>query len=355
MTDATYQDDSRSARSLGVYVLPGRVSDPTTAITQAVEAERLGLGTVWISERYGTKDLGILTGAIAASTRNVGIASGIAHFNFRHPLVMAGMAMTAQAVSHGRFTLGVGRSVGPAWKAAGLPDMTSRVLIDSLQIFRDLCAGRKVSYDGPAGRFPAMRLPDLPDAAPPRVVTAAIGPRTLELAGTHFDGVLLHPFLTVDAVRRSADTVRNAAERAGRDPSSVRVYATVVTAPELSEDDELRIVGGRAVTYFQIPSFGDLLASTNGWDPADLTPLRSHPLMAGLRGAADNLFTKDDLGEVSRTLPQHWLHDSAAIGTATECAARLHDYLDAGANEIVVHGAVSQQIAATVSAFTRGC
>ena len=51
--------------SLGAYVLPGRVSDPRAAIGEAKTIEHLGLGTVWISERYGTKDLGVLTGAIS--------------------------------------------------------------------------------------------------------------------------------------------------------------------------------------------------------------------------------------------------------------------------------------------------
>lgn len=336
-----------------MYALPGRVSDPTVAVEQARIAEELGLGTVWISERYGSKDLGVLAGAIAATTRRIRIASGIAHFNFRHPLVMAGMAMTAQAISGNRFMLGVGRSVGPAWKAAGLPPMTSRALVDSLTIFRELCAGRKVSYEGPAGRFPAMRLPDRPDVQTPQVVTAAIGPRTLELAGSHFDGVLLHPFLTVEAVSRSCTAVRLAAERAGRDPASVRVYATVVTAPDLAEEDELRVVGGRAVSYYQIPSFGELLASTNGFDSAELTALRSHPMLEGLRGAADNVFTKDQLAEVSRTLPRHWLHDAAAIGSASACARRLHEYLDVGVDEIVIHGAVSDQLVDTVAEFNR--
>ena len=246
-------------------------------------AEHLGLDTIWISERYGTKDLGVLGGAIPQATADIKIASGVAHFLFRHPLVLAGMALTLQALSGERFMLGVGRSVGPMWGAVGLPKMTNQALADCADIHRRLCRGEKVKYDGPAGRFPSLRLGDVPDVAPPPTLLAAIGPKTLELAGRHFDGAILHPFLTTDAVRASADKVRAGAEAAGRDPDAARIYATVVTAPDLTDEQELAVVGGRAVTYYQIPEFGELLARVNGWDPAGLATLRSHPMLANLR------------------------------------------------------------------------
>jgi 5,10-methylenetetrahydromethanopterin reductase len=337
--------------SLGAYVLPGRVADPRPAIGQARVAEQIGLGTVWLSERWGTKDIAVLAGALGQATDTVRIASGITHFQVRHPAVLASMAMTAQALTGGRMVLGFGRSVAAMWKALGLPQATNQMLVDSADILRRLCRGEKVSYSGPAGEFPAMRLSDLPDAPPPPLVFAAIGPKSLALAGAHFDGVLLHPFLTPEAVARQAATVRRAAEEAGRDPAAVRVYATVVTAPELPAREELEVVGARAVTYFQIPGFGENLATANGWDVEALTALRSHPLMAGLRGAADSVFTRDQLREVSLSLPPSWLTSAAAVGSAAECARRLHDYLDAGADELVLHGSTPEYLGTTVAHF----
>jgi probable F420-dependent oxidoreductase len=337
--------------SLGAYLLPGRVKDPRPAIGQARTAEHLELGTVWISERWGTKDLGVLAGAVGQATDRIRVASGITHFLTRHPVVLASMAMTLQAVSGGRFLLGVGRSVGPMWTAVGLPAMTNSVITDSADIFRRLCRGVKVSYDGPAGHFPALRLGDLPDVPVPPLLFAAIGPKSLALAGQHFDGVVLHPFLTPDAVNRSASLVREAADRAGRDPQAVRIYATVVVAPDLSPDEEVAVVGARAVTYFQIPSFGERLAAVNGWDTAPLADLRSHPLLVNLRGSADNRFTRDELTDVSRRLPQSWTVGAAAVGSASVCAARLHEYLDAGADELILHGSTPELLGPTVQHF----
>lgn len=316
-------------------------------------ADHLGLSTVWISERYGSKDLGVLGGAIAQATTNVKIASGVAHFLFRHPLVLSSLALTMQALSGGRFMLGVGRSVGPMWKAVGLPPMTSQALIDCADIYRKLCAGEKVRYNGPAGSFPSLRLGDVPEVTTPPIALAAIGPKTLDIAGRHFDGVILHPFLTTDAVRTSVARVRAGAEAVDRDPSTVKVYATVVVAPDLTDAQELAVVGGRAVTYYQIPNFGELLAGVNGWDLSGLSNLREHPMLVGLRGSADNHFTKDQLAEVSRSLPEKWLHEGAAIGSAAVCARRLQDYLDAGVDEIIIHGAVPELLGPTLQHFNQ--
>jgi probable F420-dependent oxidoreductase len=323
---------------LGAYVLPGRVSDPGVVIGQATAAEHLGLRTVWLSERWGTKDLGVVAGALSQATSRIHIASGITHLQSRHPALLASLAMTAQALSGGRFILGVGRSVDAMWTAVGLPTSTNASIVDHADIFRRLCRGEKVRYDGPAGRYPSLRLTDLPDQPVPPLVFAAIGPKGLELAGRHFDGVLLHPFLTPAAVRRSVEQVRRAERAAGRPEGAVRVYATVVVACDLPTVEELAVVGGRAVSYYQIPGFGERLTVVNGWDPEPLTQLRPHPLLAGLRGAADSVLTQEELADVASVLPTAWTADAAAIGSAAHCHGVFEEYRDAGADELVLHG-----------------
>lgn len=330
--------------ALGAYALPGRVPDPRVGIGQAVEAERLGMRTLWLSERWGTKDFGVLAGAFSQATDRIRIAAGVTHLQSRHPAMLASMAMTAQALSGGRLVLGVGRSVDKMWAAVGLPASTNRSVVDSVDIFRRLCRGEKVKYDGPAGRFPSLRLNDVPDQPVPPVVYAAIGPKGLALAGQHFDGVLLHPFLSPEAVGRSVAIVRSAAEEAGRDPASVRVYATVVTASGLSPAEELAVVGARAVTYYQIPGFGEQLAGVNGWDLQDLDRLRSHPTLAGIVGAADSVRTRDELTSAAEAVPAHWIEQATAVGSSDECFRTFERYAAAGADELVLHGSTPDQL-----------
>jgi 5,10-methylenetetrahydromethanopterin reductase len=335
-----------SGIALGAYVLPGRVTDPGAVVGQAQAAEHYGLRTVWLSERWGTKDLGVVAGAISQATSSVDIASGITHLQSRHPALLASLAMTAQALSGGRFILGVGRSVDAMWKAVGLPRSTNASIVDHADIFRRLCRGEKVRYEGPAGSYPSLRLNDLPDQPVPPLVFAAIGPKGLELAGRHFDGVLLHPFLTPAAVRRSVRLVRATEQAAGRPTGSVRVYATVVVACELQSEEELAVVGARAVTYYQIPDFGERLAAVNEWDPEPLHRLRSHPLLAGIRGSADSVLTREELVAVASVLPEAWTAEAAAIGSARSCHEVFERYREAGADELVLHGSTPDRMGA---------
>lgn len=340
--------DGRRELALGAYALPGRVPDPVPGIAQAVEAERLGLNTLWLSERWGTKDFGVLAGAFGQVTSRINIAAGVTHLQSRHPAMLASMAMTAQALSGGRIILGVGRSVDGMWDAVGLPRSTNRLIIDSVEIFRSLCRGEKVRYEGPAGKYPSTRLNDVPDVPVPPLVFAALGPKGLALAGQHFDGVLLHPFLTPAAVSRSAAIVRSAAESAGRNPADVRIYATVVVASGLAPDEEAAVVGGRAVTYYQIPGFGEQLARVNEWDVGALDELRNHPQLVGVKGAADSVRTRTQLVEAASAIPPHWISGAAALGSPTECRAIFERYRDAGADELVLHGSTPDQLSAVV-------
>jgi 5,10-methylenetetrahydromethanopterin reductase len=332
----------KSSVPLGTYLLPGRVVDPTDGPVHAQQAEELGLHTVWISERWDQKEAAVLLGAISNATSRVKLATGIIHPHTRHPLVLASMALTLQWLSGGRFVLGLGRGIPGAWPMIGLPQPTTQALSDVAGLLRRLWAREEVSYEGPLGRFPALKVDHRYEGSPPPLLLAAIGPRTLELAGQAFDGAILHPLLTADAAGACAARVRAAAEQAGRDPATIRVYAGVVVAPGLTPEREAAVVGGRAVTYLQIPHYGELIARTNGWDQAGLERIRGHAAFAalggdGLAAMADQRFTLEQLAEVGRAVPAEWIRAGAAVGTPAQVAARLREYLEAGVDEVIMH------------------
>lgn len=339
--------------SLGCYVLPGGVSDPRPGIEQARLAEELGLGAVWIGERYDTKDLPALAGAISQVTASIDVGAAITHPRIRHPMALASMGQTLQSLTEGRFVLGLGRSAAWRWRMYGLPAPTRRSLADTATILRRLWSGETVSYDGPLGRFPELYLPQRPAVPPPPVLLAAIGPKTLETAGEAFDGVILHPLLTPEAVRRSVDIVRTAAERSGRDPDGLRFVATVVAAPDRSERDTALAIDARAAGYLSVPGLGDSIAAANGWNAEDLARYRAHPMLAELKRPADKALSRDQLIELAQALPSGWLSASAASGTADQVAARLRDYRAAGATDIILHGSTSEHLRSLASAFDR--
>jgi probable F420-dependent oxidoreductase len=336
---------------LGAYLLPGRATDPRSAVTQAVSAEQIGLGAVWLSERLGTKDLGTIGGALAQATTRVRIGAAATHVQTRHPMALASLGLTMQALSGERFVLGIGRAVPQKWTAMGLPPASNQVLTDAVEILRRLWAGDEVSYSGPLGTFPSLRFGDRPDVVPPPVLLTAIGPKALALAGRHFDGVLLHPFLTPAGQRRSADAVRAAAADAERDADTVHAVGTVVVAADLPADEVAVRVRARLVTYLDAPLLGASLVRANGWDDGVLRRLAEHPLIAALDGrTADGALDDKQLVEVSEVIPDEWFDEAAAVGTVSECADRLREYLDAGVEEMIIHGSTPDLLAPTVAA-----
>jgi 5,10-methylenetetrahydromethanopterin reductase len=326
---------------LGAYVLPGRVDDPRPAIAQARAAEELGLGSIWVSERWATKELGALCGALSQVTTRTRIAVGATHLTTRHPVTLAGLGMTMQMLSEGRFVLGVVRSAGML-RSVGIPVPTTQAMKDYATILRRLWAGETVSYDGPAGSYHELRLPDAVNGMGPPVILAAMGPMTLALAGSDFDGVLLSPCLTLEGVRRSVEIVRNAAVDAGRDPASVEIVGTLIVAPDLSRAEQEAVVGGRVAGYLQDPRTAGNLSRINGWDTASFEPLQNHPMFSGPGTAADG-FRRAELVEVSRLIPSEILSGLAATGTAAECAVTVRDFLQADVDELVLHGATPEQ------------
>jgi 5,10-methylenetetrahydromethanopterin reductase len=341
---ASQPGSSQLFEKVGTYILPGRVRDPVRGLAEAKDAERIGLGAVWISERYATKEPAVLSGAVSQLTERARIVATM-YVTVRNPVVTASVCNLMQALSGNRFTLLLARGV--AWHLAtlGSPPITFPRLADFISIVRRLWAGETVRYEGILGSFPALQLTDFHEGPPPPIVLTAIGPKALAFGGEHCDGVLLHPFLTTAGVVKSAKIVRDAAERAGRDPSSIRIYHNIIVAPDLPEEEEAAVVGGRAITYFQVPEYGELITSINGWDPAPLARMRAHPRLASLGGkTADQAFTRMELVEVSRTLPSFWYSEGAAIGTAAQCAARLCEFLNSGADELVLHGSAPNQM-----------
>lgn len=340
---------------LSVYVLPGRVTDPAVGLREANDAESAGFGRVWISERFDLKDIGVLSGAIAATTQRIGIATGLVPLAARHPLVLASYGATMQATFGNRLAIGVAQGIPPIYEPHGMSTPDLRTIEDYVGILRRLWAGETVSYDGPAGRFPNMKMADPLKVPPPPVYYGSFGgPKAIEMVGRAFDGVLFFPFLTVEAVAESVGALRKAAERVGRDPRSLHVVHTVVTAPDLPQDEVLAVVHARALTYLQVKGLGELLLRRNRWDPKQLAPARQHPLFTGMRtAAAEQSYHRAQLVDAARLLPDEWIRSTSGIGKPSEIVTRLREYFAAGVDEICLHGSSPAQNRSVLDAWRR--
>ena len=341
----------RELTELGFYTLAGAAESPRDLIAEVRQAEEMGLGAVLISERFDVKEAAALSGAVGAVSERLRIITAATNHNTRHPIVTASFATTMHRLTGGRFTLGIGRGIAPLFDAYGIPRITTAQMEDFALLVRRLWAGETViGHDGPVGRYPVLRLdPRFDEAIPLGLV--AFGPNSLELGGRLFDDVILHTFFTDETLQRCVCTVKEAAERAGRDPAEVRVWSCFATIGDhLPEPVRLKKSVGRLATYLQ--AYGDLMVRTNRWDPAVLERLRADEVVRSIPGAIDGRATTEQLEHIATLLPDEWLAPSAT-GSAEECAAAVARQLDLGADRVIMHGASPAELAPVVAAYRK--
>lgn len=334
---------------LGFYTLAGPTSSPRDIITEAHDAEAIGLGAMFISERFNTKEAATLSGAAGAVTENIRIITGATNHNTRHPIVTASYATTMHRLTGGRFTLGIGRGVERLFTAFGIEQITTAQMEDFVQVMRRLWQGETIiGHNGPIGAYPALRLDarfreDIP------LALVAFGPNSLRLGGRMFDDVILHTFFTDETLQRCVRTVKDAAEQAGRDPATVRVWSCFATVGDhLPEPIRLKKTVGRLATYLQ--GYGDLMVTTNRWDPAVLARFRADALVKQMPGAIDAVATTEQLEHIATLLPHEWL-TPAAVGTQAQCVTAVRGQFALGADAVILHGASPADLAPIVQEY----
>jgi probable F420-dependent oxidoreductase len=335
---------------LGFYTLAGAPRSPRDLIPEVADAERLGLGWAFISERFNIKEAAVISGAVGAVSDRIQIATAATNHNTRHPIVTAAYATTMHRLTGGRFTLGLGRGIAPLTNLLGLPAVTTAQMEDFVGLMRRLWHGETiVDHDGPAGHFPFLRLdPDFDEDIP--VLLTAFGPRTLALGGRTFDHVVLHTFFTDETLVRCVKTVKDSAERAGRDPAAVKVWSCFATIGDhLPEPVRLKKTVGRLATYLQ--AYGDLMVKTNDWDPAVLNRFRADPLVSGFRGALDDKGSTEDLEHVATLIPDEWLAP-AATGSPEHCVVKIREQFDLGADGVILHGAAPSDLEPIIKVYS---
>ena len=171
----------------------------------AEAAEQAGFDQLWVSNDLFLRSAPVLAGALAARTGRIGLGIAVMNPYSVHVSELAMAAATVQEVSGGRFLLGLGAGaeqfLGWAGIARTRPLATTRTALAVLRTLlghRDVDASLLPEWFGPDSvlRFGVPR--------PVPVYIGAMGPKMLEMAGRHADGVLplLYPPERYAAVRQ---------------------------------------------------------------------------------------------------------------------------------------------------------
>ena len=333
---------------LGFYTLAGQPASSRDLVTEVIEGEALGLGHAFISERYDKKEAATLSGAAGAVSERITISTAATNHNTRHPMVTAGYARTMQSLTGGRFVLGIGRGVPLMQDAFGIPHITSAQMEDFVDLMRRLFRGEViVGHDGPAGSWPVLHLTRRSTSTCRWAWWRSGRTRSSSVAGASTRSCCTRSSRTRPpsaAVR----TVKLAAEKAGRDPDSVKVWSCYATVGEhVPEDKRLMKLVGRLSTYLQ--GYGELLVRTNGWDEATLQTILADPIVSSVRGL-DIVGTTEQLEHVATLIPDEWLAP-AATGSPAECVAAVRNQLDLGCDGVIMHGATPAELAPIVAEY----
>jgi len=187
-----------------------------------IEAERLGVDTVWCPELWGYDAVTPLA-YLAGKTSRIKLGTGIMQAGTRTPALVAMTAMTLAAMSGDRFLLGLGTS-GPqvieGWHGIRFDRPVTRMR-EIIEIVRKVVAGERVVHKGkvyelplPGGEGKAL-VSGAKARAPIPVYLATLGPKSLEMTGEVADGWLGTSFVPEHAEVFTAALARGAA-RSGR-------------------------------------------------------------------------------------------------------------------------------------------
>ncbi|WP_116041239.1 LLM class flavin-dependent oxidoreductase [Amycolatopsis palatopharyngis] len=296
-------------------------------------AEALGYDLVLAAEGYRADAASVL-GLVAGQTERIGLASGVMQIPARPPGTAALTAATLDALSEGRFRLGLGVSnphVSDGWYGVRFDQPLGRTR-EYVDIVRRALAGGPVRYSGTHFSLPSYGKEDAPlhlfterPSTQIPLYLAAVGPKSLQLAGELADG-WLSGFTTPEHVAKSVAEIRSGAERARRDLDG---FAIVPFVAMQVGDDLSEAANALRTHYTFLLGVGDPkdnfycgLARQMGFEK-EIAVFRDL-LMSGDRPAA------------AAAVPLDFIDRTALIGPLPRVAERMTAFAEAGVTTLSI-------------------
>ena len=258
--------------------------------------------------------------ALAAhATERIRLGPGVTNSVTRDPALTACAAATLQAESEGRAVLCIGRG-DSAVQRIGQREMRVAEFEAYLEAVQGYLRGETVDRDGFESRLEF--LPALGDLPKVPLEVMASGPRVIELSARVADHLCLAVGADPEFLASRVALAREAAQRAGRDPASLRLGAMVncVLSDELGPGRDA--IRGGATSFARFSSF-------RGNDPAGLPgPLRQ--AVAWIREHYDMKdHTRANVAH-TRGIDDAFLEWFGVVGPAARVRERLQSLADLG-------------------------
>jgi len=237
-------------------------------VDHAAQASADGFASYWLAEHPtgGLDALTVLT-VVGLRVPTIELGTAIVPTMPRHPMVLAGQALTTDAAMGGRLTLGIGLSHATMMAQLGIGfDKPIRHLREYLAVLMPLLDDGKVSFRGETISCDAQLF----KRATPRchVVVAALGPQALAVAGARTDGTTL-AWVGPRTIREHiVPTISTAAQRGGR--GAPRIIATLPVCVTNDATKVRTMIDKTLTMYGQLPSYRAMFDREGVAGPGDL-------------------------------------------------------------------------------------
>lgn len=233
----------------GVASLEAQVKTQEEQIQQIVQAEEDGFDSFWLAQIFGADALTILALA-GPRTSRIELGTGVIPTYSRHPFMLAQQALTVQAATGGRLTLGIGPSHKPVVESMwGLSyDRPAAHVREYLTVLSSLINENKVAFNGE--RIKAVGGIQVPGGTPCPIIIAALAPVMLRTAGEMADGTVTWMCGPKTIASHIAPRINAAAEEAGRPKPRI-----IVALPVAVTDDPK---GARQRASQELAMYGQL-------------------------------------------------------------------------------------------------
>ena len=250
-------------------------ADLAQVSSHAAHAERLGYDGLWTAE--AGHDPYLPCTLAAAATEHATIGTNIAVAFPRSPLVHAQIAWDLQALSRGRFILGLGTQVkghnerrySTPWTAPG-PRLREMILLIK-HIWDVWQNGARPGFQGKYYQFNLMtpffspaplEWPHIP------IYIAGVNPYICRLAGELCDGIHIHPFHSTKYIDETiVPNIRAGLEKGGRQRSQVALATTafVIAGKDRDEIERAKAPVRQQISFYASTRTYIAVLEAHGW------------------------------------------------------------------------------------------
>jgi F420-dependent oxidoreductase-like protein len=252
---------------IGIFTGDVGTGDVDGYVDAARTAREQGFASYWVSQIFSHDALTLLA-VVGREVPDIELGTAVVPTYPRHPMVLAGQALTTNQAAGGRLVLGIGLShqivIEGMWGYSF--EKPARHMREYLSALMPLIRGEGISVEGQT--LTARGQVTVPGSSPMPVVLAALAPRMLELAGSVADGTLT--WCTGPATLEShvIPSINAAADKAGRD--TPRVIAGLPVCVTEDKDAARERIAKALAIYPTLPSYKAMLDKEGVGNPADI-------------------------------------------------------------------------------------